>query len=184
MSSSEDEKELSLVEIQIRKTVNEMIEQRGYRIIGVEDDILVAVKPNEEKMCVFLKVNEKFNIDEFKNCVANMEEMNIHHSIVICNDITPATKKMLMNTTGLRTATNSKSKDIESFMAQDLRVNKTKHRLVPKHEKVPADEAVRIMDKYPILKFSDPIARFYAFKRGDLIKITRHDGYVAYRIVR
>jgi len=178
---SQDEKEIL---IQIHQTVTEMMHQRGYIIENDSDNIIMAVKPDGGKICAFLDVVEKFNVDEFKLCVSRLEELNIPHCIIIYNDITPATNKMLANTVNLRLATGHRSLEIESFLAIDLRVNKTKHRLVPKHEKVPESEAGAIMDKYPILKVTDPIAKFYGFKRGDLIKITRLDGYIAYRVVR
>lgn len=182
--TSEDKKEISFQDAQIYQTVSEMMDQRGYTIVKDSMDTLIAEKPDGDKMCVFLNVIEKFNVDEFKICVSRLEELNIPHCIVIYNDITPAAKKAIANTISLHTTADHRALEVEDFLAIDLRVNKTKHRLVPKHEKVPPEQAIKLMNRYPIIKVTDPIAKFYAFKKGDLIKITRSDGYVAYRVVK
>ena len=66
-----------------------------------------------------------------------------------------------------------------------MKVSITKHYLVPKHEKVPDSEKFdkKIIDKLPILLKTDPISRFYGFKKGDLIKISRKNNYIFYRRV-
>jgi len=38
--------------------------------------------------------------------------------------------------------------------------------------------------KYGTLRLDRPIARFYDYKRGDVIRIKRSDGYINYRIVK
>lgn len=170
----------------LHQTMTAMMQQRGYEIIEDTPEMLVSLKPNGDKVCVFLNVIEKFSVDEFKNCVSRLEELDIPHCIAIYNDMTSAAKKMIKNTSNLILATNHRSLEFESFDFKEVQFIATRHNLVPKHEKVEAKEAENFQDKdkHPILRTTDPIARFYAFKRGDLIKITRKGGFVAYRVVK
>jgi len=36
---------------------------------------------------------------------------------------------------------------------------------------------------FPVMKKTDKIAEFYDYRVGDVIRITRHNGYPTYRIV-
>ena len=38
--------------------------------------------------------------------------------------------------------------------------------------------------KFGILRLDRPISRFYDYQKGDVIRITRNDGYINYRIVK
>ena len=65
------------------------------------------------------------------------------------------------------------------------------HYLVPKHEleyKKGTVGCANFKKKYgediPIIMKSDPISRFYGYERGDIIKVTRKNGYVMFRIVK
>ena len=72
-----------------------------------------------------------------------------------------------------------KEVDIQVFWYKQLLMNPSKHILVPKHVKVPPDQHVDILHKYnivskvqlPVILYGDAIARYYNFKRGDIIKI-------------
>ena len=70
----------------------------------------------------------------------------------------------------------------EVFCIKDLLFNITKHKYVPKHELVSEDEHRQIKEAYCIknnsqfpiiLAKSDPVARYYDFQPGQLIKIYR-----------
>ena len=64
----------------------------------------------------------------------------------------------------------------------------TEHRLFRPHIKVLEDEANKIFKqmgrKFPILLLTDPVCRYFAFNKDDLIKIIRKNGFISYRIVR
>jgi DNA-directed RNA polymerase I, II, and III subunit RPABC1 len=91
-----------------------------------------------------------------------------------------------------------KEKSVQIMHCKELQINKTKHRLVPKHQKISDEDANEIIKKYSlisktqlpiILKDKDPICRYYNFKAGDIIKITNNAvsqniGYEYYRCVR
>jgi DNA-directed RNA polymerase subunit H (RpoH/RPB5) len=75
----------------------------------------------------------------------------------------------------------SKIKDLKYtsywiFFDNELLFNKTKHVLVPKHELVPAKRANEFKRKFrnpPHILHTDPIVKYYGWKIGDIIMITR-----------
>jgi DNA-directed RNA polymerase subunit H (RpoH/RPB5) len=173
-----------MTEQQITQTLSEMLTQRAY-VIEEDggDEHLIAVKPDETKVCAFLEVVTQFNVKAFATHVGRLHTMGVAHGIIVYSNMTPATKKLLLNTTELKL-------EIETFEAKHLRYNVTKHRLVPVHSKATPEEVADMRTKginpvkLPVLKLSDRVARFYAFKRGDVIKVKRSTGFVAYRIVK
>lgn len=83
---------------------------------------------------------------------------------------------------------------IQTFMFQQLKVDITTHRLVPKHTKLDEPDAVKILssmfikrNQLPKLLTSDAVCRFYNFQPGSVIKIDRNNGHmqetVVYRLV-
>lgn len=157
---------------QILDTSYEMFEARGYSIIKSTSDEIYGTNGNKN---VYLKIldNSKLNIEIIKHYYGYCVNNNIQHFIIIYEDVmTPSVKKVLqkMNIT------------IEIFQKKELIYNITKHDLVPKHEKI--DSKDDDLAKYPTIKKTDPVSRFYHFQVGDLIKITRKDGSLYYRVVR
>tara|TARA_B100000945_G_scaffold274274_1_gene237607 strand:- start:1043 stop:1504 length:462 start_codon:yes stop_codon:yes gene_type:complete len=80
--------------------------------------------------------------------------------------------------------------NIQFFTFKDLCSNITKHALVPKHEVIQKENLkykVKSDEEWPKLYKNDPIAQYYDFQVGDLIKITRSYGYpetvLFYRLV-
>ena len=78
--------------------------------------------------------------------------------------------------------------NFELFLEEDLQVNITKHKYQHTLEKIHPKTAQEIKKKFgtkfPILKKDDPISRFYNFEKGDLIKVTRKNNNIIYRIVK
>ena len=83
-------------------------------------------------------------------------------------------------------------RQVQFFLFRDLCVNITKHCLVPRHERVKADqlpfELSRTMEEVPSMYTTDKVAQFYAFQPGEIIRITRTAGVQEpvfyYRIMR
>ena len=111
-----------------------------------------------------------------------MKKMDINHSIIVYQDTaTPVAKKIIEESTEL---------NIELFHVDELQYNITKHSLVPRHQIMYKKNTVgcsnfkkKYSSKFPLLQKNDPVARFYGFDTGDIIKITRDDG-VMFRIVK
>ena len=161
-----------------RKTVLEMLEQRGYTIVDTEN--IMALKPDGSQVIVFFNESTSFDTKSMKEILSVMNEAGVVHSIVIYKDkVTPATKSTLEQCDDMK---------IELFAEEDLQINITKHRLQPLFEKLKDDEIVEFKKsfglKFGILRIDRPIARFYNYSKGDVIRITRSDGYINYRIVK
>ena len=109
-----------------------------------------------------------------------MKDLNLVHAIIIYKDsVTHVAKKVIDDLQGIT---------IELFDEKTLRYNITKHRLVPQHTPLTKTESMEFRKKYgvklPVILKSDPIAHFYNFQKGDIIRIDRPDGYVSFRIVK
>jgi DNA-directed RNA polymerase subunit H (RpoH/RPB5) len=161
-----------------RATCLEMLIQRGYTIVDFEN--MTALKPDGNQVIVFFNESPSFDTKSMKEIFSVMMETCVKHSIVVYKDkVTPATKSTLEQSEDMK---------IELFAEEDLQFNITKHRLQPIFEKLKDDEAVDFKKNFGIkfgtLRIDRPIARFYDYTRGDVIRIRRSDGYINYRIVK
>lgn len=161
-------------------TCLEMFIQRGYSIIEKDDERILALKEDGKQICAFInKLTSKFNVERIQECISMMNEMDIWHGLIVYSDtITPVAKKIVEE---------SQKMKIELFHEKELQYNLTKHYLVPLHElkcKKDNPEAKYFKsNKYPIISQSDPVSRFYGWEIGDIIRVTRKDGFVMFRIV-
>lgn len=159
-----------------------MFGTRGYIINADVPDFkyaqLTALKPNGALVVVFGGFIDKVSIGHVKECIAFMTTVSCTHGIIVYDDsVTPMVRKLVENNAIIR---------IELFSVDELGFNVTKHRLVPKHEKAADSEVQQLkmhLDKIPSILITDPVARFHGFERGTLVKISRHDNTVAFRIV-
>jgi DNA-directed RNA polymerase I, II, and III subunit RPABC1 len=158
----------------ISPVICELLTDREYIDIVIEDDIITATKPNNEMIHVYF-INQKLNISVMKSYYSIMRINNVTHVILIyTSSITASAKKILENMSKIK---------IELFHSDSFQLNITKHRLVPKHTQVSKTD-VKELNSYPTIKTIDPIVKYYGFERGSLIKIDRHDGSIYYRVVR
>ena len=162
----------------------EMINQRGYTIVDRDEERILATKPDKTHMCVFVAPSHKFNVESIQEYISMMKKMNLTHSIIVNKDnATPIAKKIIEESPDL---------NIELFYVDELQYNITTHYLVPKHElayKKGTKEYTTFKKKYmadnfPVILKTDAVARFYAFQKGDIIKVTRPNGIITYRIVK
>jgi len=170
------------------ETCVEMIEHRGYIIIDQDDERILATRENritkkEEQICVFITNTSKFNVESIQEYISMMKKMDVWNCIIVYRDsATPVAKKIIEET---------KDMNIELFTEDELQYNITKHVLVPKHEiafKKGTVGCVNFKKKYtdniPIILKSDPVSRYYGYEKGDIIKITRRNGFVVFRVVK
>lgn len=166
----------------VKKTCMEMMTQRGYTIDDITPETIMATKPNGQKVCLYLKTIQQFNVDKYQEYVSSARTMNIKHIIVIVNKVTSNMQK------NIHTSANIDI-EIETFTESSLKYNVTKHYLVPQHIIVKPEKARELLDKfgassYPVLLRTDPIARFYNYCSGSLVKIIRKSGDITYRYVK
>ena len=161
----------------------EMLQQRGYYHFEQNDEqnYTIMINEKDEKIIIFLCDTLKFNIQYIQQYMTQMYDNNILHSVIIYkNSITPFVKKIIED--------NIDELNIELFSKDILQFNITKHCLVPKHECLNDKETENFKQKMglniPVLLKSDPICRFYNFKKGSIIRIIRRSGFISYRIVK
>lgn len=148
---------------------------------------------------VIFYLHNKFTTSLFSAFCEDMNPpKNANHLIFVCKDkLTTVNEKNLKKIIlSEKSGKNEKKKDnctdktshfkkIEIFCIKNLLFNITKHELVPKHELLDVEDAKKIYERYSIrdnqkiLKLpllitkTDPVAKYYDFKPGNLIKITR-----------
>lgn len=164
------------------KIVLEMFEQRNYTNIAQEDTgHITARKLDETEVCLYPPV-VKLDSAAINQIYADAKEREIFHVIIIYKDTVTPTIKNIVNNMAITDMIT------EIFPQMDLQFNITKHRLVPKHELLVGDEAVEMRKKFgknlPVLLHTDPISRFYNYRKGDIIRIVTENSYPRYRIVK
>lgn len=153
----------------------EMFHDRGYEIYEENDFFLKAVRADGIRIYLFLLQQDKFNIDIVKFYYRLLLSENVKHAILVYkNQMTPSVKKIVQGIHDMK---------IELFCSKSFNYNLTKHCLVPQHIRVSSKDHPEI-NKYPIIKRSDPICRYYGYEYGELIKIIRKDGTLYFRVVR
>ncbi|KAL6012742.1 DNA-directed RNA polymerases II 24 kDa polypeptide (RNA polymerase II subunit 5) [Asimina triloba] len=180
----------------IRKTVLEMLRDRGYLVLDPEMQMTLAEfrakfaegdhikredlsilkeKPEDDrdKIFVFYSDEPKLGAKNLKTYISRMKEENVSKAIIITQkNLTPYAKKAI--------AEFSSKFAVEPFQESELLVNITHHHLVPVHQLLNSEEKKAMLQHYalkerqlPRILVTDPIARYYGLKRGEVVKITR-----------
>lgn len=194
---SEEEEEYAktaeiIVDPQVEKIVIEMLEGRGYELKQElqEDKVknLVGSRDGARDLHVLFATDYaggeevKFNIKMVHVYIAHIDKKKLRHVIIIHQGkIASRVKELIQNYVVL------KKTKIEIFAQSELKYNVTKHVLVPRHEAMSKEESKEFKDKYGkkfnSMLLSDPVARFYGYEKGDVVKVYRRGGVLSYRIV-
>lgn len=192
----------------VRKTVLEMLKDRGYDIpkkyiISLDEFSLLydinninfgVLKKDGTKMYVaFYNENKNFGKNELKDLVQKIKkeynDVNINIIIILRNKENPSVRREMKF---------SQYHNIELFIQKNLTFNLTHHELVPKHIILSEDEKNEVFKKYninndqatqfPKIFFTDPVAKYYGAKKGQMFKILRKSPFTGeakyYRIVK
>lgn len=165
----------------IYKNTNTMMMNRGYVLVKRDDYITIYKNPIENKpIIVWYYISEKLNIDSIKDFIQILEERKSKHGIIIYySSITSSSKKVLEHLQNFK---------IELFCFNELTFNLTKHMYYCPHRKLDKTEADIVKEnfgtKLPYLLRSDPVVRYFAFQKNDIIEITRKNKSIAYRIIK
>ena len=190
------------------KTLNEMMEDRGYeknKNVNMNKEEFIQEFSKQAKLNgVFIKIDPnnpdnvfrtyyeynpdpKLNMDTIKNLVEFMKSFNkINSGILIsAGKLTQQAKLRIMEI--------NTHIPVETFSIGELVVNITKHVLVPKHILLKPEEKDQLLKRYrikpsqlPKIYITDPVAKYLGLKRGDVVKIVRFSEtagkYITYRI--
>lgn len=163
----------------VKETCTEMLQQRGYDIIVNHPNYLIGkTKDKDECIACFITNISKFTVDHIEPYVRAMKTLAFDKIIVVYKGTLTSCAKKTCEMNMLK---------IQFFSHSELKINITKHILVPFHFRLKSPELDDIKVKYaaniPVLLSSDPISKFYGYSKGDIIKIERADSLLAYRIV-
>ena len=168
-------------QMQFEKTLDEMFITRGYTKSDKTWDFPYFhshAKTSTGEIVVFIDPNPKLSVNTVKDCMSFMNSIGVTHCIIIyMESATPIVRKNVETVTTTR---------IELFSQRELGYNVTKHSLVPVHCRASSTERAQMAQhsgKIAKLHKSDPVARFHGFRRGELVKITRKDKTVTFRVV-
>jgi len=189
----------------VRKTLLEMVADRG---INVPDDVSMvtfeqfSIQYDVNNLDIFINDSMKniyihFNagsedakfgksslVDIYKRVVSTYKDENINIILIL---------KQKENSTVSKELEKRQYENVEIFLKKNMVFNITHHFLVPQHIVLNDEEANAIIEKYhtdkmefPKILRSDPIARYYAMKSGQMCKIIRRSPEVgesvSYRI--
>jgi DNA-directed RNA polymerase I, II, and III subunit RPABC1 len=176
----------------VRKTTMEMLEDRGYEVseedknMNYEDftnrleenmiQIVATHRTNPVKMAyvTFILDAKSFSKKDLVALKALMDEKyptNKMTVIIVQDKQTPQIAKELLN---------DEYKLYEIFSMKNLMFNITHHEIVPKHILLNQEEVEQILRVFkttraqlPKLLTTDPVAKYYGMKAGDVCKIIR-----------
>ena len=148
--------------------------------------IVANEEATEDKIIVFFPEDEKVGVKPIKIYTDQMREMGIKRAILVLRQgITPFAKQGV--------AEMSDEFSIEHFREAELLIDITEHHLVPEHVVLSEEEKKALLARYRLKEFqlpriqpTDPVARYFGMKRGQIVKIIRPSEtagrYVTYRI--
>lgn len=174
-------------------TIIEMLKDRNITINVSIDSLNSVISSNVNKTTfeviidnikLIYYLNNKFKWSELKKIFENEVEQAKQYILIIKDKISQSNQRLI----------NELNLNIQIFDIADLQFNITKHVLVPKHELINDENEIKdILDRYslktkfqlPTILKTDPIAKYYNLKNGDIVKITRHSPssgeYIVYR---
>lgn len=105
--------------------------------------------------------------------ITSLDGVGAKRGIIIWSEkMSPAAKKTLIEM--------QSDYHLEDFAEADLLVNITKHFLVPKHTIMSREEKNALIQRYrlkdtqlPRILITDPVARYYGMRRGQVMRIER-----------
>ena len=178
----------------VRKTVLEMIHDRG---ISVPEEVSIvnfeqfSIKYDVNNIDIFINdpvtnknvyiyfnagsENAKFGksslVDIYKNVTSTYKDDNINIILILKNK---------ENSTVSKELSKPVYQNVEIFLKKHMQFNITHHFLFPQHQMLSTEESDEVVAKYstPKSKFpkilrTDPAARYYGMKVGDMCRIIR-----------
>ncbi len=181
----------------VLKTIGQMLIDRGYSI-DIEDILTKAetfIKGDsssfshivQNKYATLLQPSNiaiiwepQFVVKTLRNYEEYMYDNKVNNAILITDTILNIYVKRALKE--LSNRNNPKHKKITVFFSYELVVNITQHPWVPLHQGLTPEEEETTMSKYrlkkkqfPRISINDPVAKYYGYIRGQIVKITRKE---------
>lgn len=164
------------------KTIKEMLLDRGvknewFNTTSV-NEIDVLIKNNNDSM-FHIYVTDTIRI--IYSLSSKLPKVTVLETFIKKLNKSNEIKEIILVTKD-KTNHNLNDWDVQSFTMKELLFNITKHVLVPKHEVISDEnEITQLIQKYnlknklqfPLILKTDPIAKYFNIKSGELMKITR-----------
>mmetsp|Transcript_12622 Transcript_12622/g.21356 ORF Transcript_12622/g.21356 Transcript_12622/m.21356 type:complete len:203 (-) Transcript_12622:212-820(-) len=191
----------------VYQTITKMLDDRGYLLstkmkeaskeqfredFGDEPSraamtIMVPKKDDPtEQIFVFFPDEPKVGVKTIKTYASHMKDESVQRAILVVQvNLTPHARQSLVEVQSRFL--------IEQFQEAELLVNITRHVLVPVHVLLSDDDKKILLQRYkvketqlPRIQLSDPVARYYGVRRGQVMRIIRPSEtagrYVTYRL--
>lgn len=201
----EDEREIARLH-RVNRTIKELVRDRGYEVSEEEINITLsefkeipdvatdrnkvnfaAYTPGREAGIFVYYADEKsVGIKTMRKFISILDERKLESGILIYSSaMTPSANKVI--------ASMAQQFSLEAFQEAELLVNITHHIMVPRHEVMSTEEKKALLARYrlkdtqlPRIQLTDPVARYYGLKRGQVVRIIRPSEtagrYVSYRL--
>lgn len=194
----------------VHKTIHQLVHDRGYVVSQAELDMTLSEfiqtfgsgntvvdraalnflvqrrnDPNDQ-LFVFFPEDATVGVKPIRGYLERMNEQGVYRAIVVVkNSLTPSAAKVM--------TTMAPKYILEQFAEAELVVNITEHVLVPQHIVLTEEEKKALLARYrlketqlPRILITDPVARYYGLRRGQVVKILRASEtagrYVTYRL--
>lgn len=201
VSDAVTEKDVSRL-FRVRRTVLELLSDRGYAVVPNEQDLFLPrsefesefSKQNynresltqlrqrkdnpEDQIFVFFPEETRgkaLGVGPISSKAARMEQAKVYRALIILQ-----TGLTVQARGAIEKLAATNSYRMEVFLENELLVNVTHHMLVPKHEVMTNKQKTELLIRYklresqlPRIQKSDPIARYYGLSQGQVVKITR-----------
>ncbi|KAF1963410.1 RPB5 subunit of DNA-directed RNA polymerase [Byssothecium circinans] len=147
-------------------------------------------QPEIGKIWVEFNGDENVGLKQLRDYMAHLVEGQYYSGIMVT--VKPMTGMALRLLRGAAGIAEGPKGGVEVFVEQDLLVNITKHELVPTHVLLSKEEKDQLLKRYrlketqlPRIQVTDPVAKYYGLRRGQVVKIIRHSEtagrYASYR---
>ena len=177
----------------IMATIAELILARGFtshrkpQVPIVKGVNVITAYNKKDKWLVIFYVSSKLSIHIARDIHACLEQYTDHVAqvvVVTAAGVTSVAKHTLS------------FENLQVFEHTELVVNYTKHKLVPDQKALSRTETDKVLHRYhlkksqlPTMARYDPIAKFYGWTPGTVIRCTKRLGqameeYISYRVVR